>query len=76
MTSQRMKLLGRALRDERRVKDLTLKQVAEAVGLKENTISAYERGMVQIPIDNLVNICAFIGTDYIELLYSVESQMK
>lgn len=74
--SERMKMLGRALRYERRIKDLTQKQVADAVGLKENTISAYERGVVQIPIDNLVSICAFIGTDYIKVLYTVESQMK
>ena len=73
---ERMRMLGRALRYERRIKDKTLKQVADAVGLKENTISAYEKGKVQIPIDNLDAICNYLGIDYLDLLIKVENERR
>lgn len=73
---ERMRMLGRALRYERRVRDKTLQQVADAVGLKENTISAYEKGKVQIPINNLDAICKYLSIDYIDLLVSVEKGLR
>lgn len=73
---ERMRMLGRLLRYERRIRDKTLLQVADAVGLKENTISAYEKGKVQIPIDNLDAICTFLGIDYIDLLKEVEKELR
>lgn len=75
MNSRRMEYLGAVLRRERRLQDKTLQQVADAVGLKENTISAYEKGKIQIPIDNLDAICKFLGTDYIDLLIKVQNMM-
>lgn len=75
MKSKRMEYIGAVLRRERRLQDKTLQQVAEAVGLKENTISAYEKGKIQIPIDNLDAICKYLNTDYIELLTKVQKQM-
>lgn len=75
MKSKRMEYLGAVLRRERRMQDKTLQQVAEAVGLKENTISAYEKGKIQIPIDNLDAICRFLNTDYIDLLIKVQKMM-
>jgi len=75
MNSRRMEYLGAALRRERRLQDKTLQQVAEAVGLKENTISAYEKGKIQIPIDNLDAICKFLNTSYIDLLIKVQKMM-
>ncbi len=75
MKSKRMEYLGAVLRRERRLQDKTLQQVAEAVGLKENTISAYEKGKIQIPIDNLEAICNYLNTNYIDLLIKVQAQM-
>lgn len=75
MKSKRMEYLGAVLRRERRLQDKTLQQVAEAVGLKENTISAYEKGKIQIPIDNLDAICKYLNTNYIDLLIKVQKQM-
>lgn len=75
MKSKRMEYLGAVLRRERRLQDKTLQQVAEAVGLKENTISAYEKGKIQIPIDNLDAICKYLNTNYIDLLKKVQKQL-
>ena len=75
MKSKRMEYLGAVLRRERRLQDKTLQQVAEAVGLKENTISAYEKGKIQIPIDNLDAICKYLNTNYIDLLIKVQKQL-
>lgn len=75
MKSKRMVYIGAVLRRERRLQDKTLQQVAEAVGLKENTISAYEKGKIQIPIDNLDAICKYLNTDYISLLQKVQMQL-
>lgn len=76
MKTSRMKYIGVLLRSERRMKDKTLAQVAEEVGLKENTISAYEKGKIQIPIDNLEAYCHFLGIDYINLLQRAEELMS
>lgn len=64
MNKERMELIGRELRRQRRMQDRTLQDVANAVGLKENTISAHEKGKIQIPIDNLDDICSYLGIDY------------
>ena len=68
MNKERMELIGRELRRQRRMQDRTLQDVANAVGLKENTISAYEKGKIQIPIDNLDDICSYLGVDSLFLL--------
>ncbi len=75
MNSKRMEYLGTVLRRERRLQDKTLQQVADAVGLKENTISAYEKGKIQIPIDNLDAICKYLNTNYIDLLIKVQKML-
>ena len=76
MNELRMKLIGEALRRERRLQDKTLVQVANAIGLKENTISAYEKGKIQIPIDNLDAYCSYLNIDYLDFLRQIQTQMR
>ena len=76
MNELRMKLIGEALRRERRLQDKTLVQVANAIGLKENTISAYEKGKIQIPIDNLDAYCSYLNIDYLDFLRQIQNQMR
>lgn len=76
MKNRRMELVGAELRRIRRSKDKTLEQVGDAVGLKKNTISAYEKGKVSIPIDNLDAICRYLGVDYLDLLADVQRRLK
>lgn len=76
MSSKRMQYIGESLHLERRIRNKTLEQVADAVGLKKNTISAYEKGKIQIPIDNLDAICQYLGLDYLELLTDVQKKLR
>lgn len=76
MNKKRMQRIGAELRKHRKMQDKTLQNVADAVGLKENTISAYEKGKIQIPIDNLDAICTYLGLDFIDLLYKIRSEFE
>lgn len=75
MNTKRRKLIGEALRKERRAQEKTLLQVAEAIGLAENTISAYEKGKIAIPLDNIDAYCRFLGLDYLEFLKQIQDKM-
>lgn len=55
------------IRDLREDNDLTQKQVAEYLNIKQNTYSQYETGNRQIPIDVLVALAKLYktSTDYL-----------
>ncbi len=55
------------LRDMREDRDLTQKQLAEYLHIRQNTYSQYENGRRELPIDALVALARFFGTstDYI-----------
>ena len=55
------------LRDLREDNDLTQKQIAEMLHIKQNTYSQYENGQRQLPIDVLIKLAQFykVSTDYI-----------
>ena len=55
------------LRDLREDRDLTQKQVADFLSIKQNTYSQYENGVRQLPIDLLIRLSRYytVSTDYI-----------
>jgi len=55
------------LRDLREDRDLTQRQLAEHLHIKQNTYSQYENGQRQLPIDILIALSRFyrVSTDYI-----------
>ena len=55
------------LRDLREDNDLTQKQIADLLHIKQNTYSQYENGQRQIPIDFLIILAKYYKTssDYI-----------
>ena len=55
------------IRDLREDNDLTQKQLAEYLHIKQNTYSQYENGQRQLPIDALIALAKFYktSTDYI-----------
>lgn len=55
------------IRDLREDNDLTQKQIAEYLHIKQNTYSQYESGQRQIPIEALIALAKFYktSTDYI-----------
>lgn len=55
------------IRDLREDGDLTQKEVAEHLHIKQNTYSQYENGQRQLPLDALIALAKFYNTstDYI-----------
>lgn len=55
------------LKDLREDRDLTQKEVAHYLNVKQNTYSQYESGVRQIPLDSLIALAKFYNTstDYI-----------
>ena len=55
------------IRDLREDKDLTQKQVADYLHIKQNTYSQYETGSRQIPVEVLIALAALYqtSTDYL-----------
>ena len=55
------------LREMREDRDLTQKELAEFLHIRQNTYSQYENGLRQIPIDALIALADYYGTstDYI-----------
>ncbi len=55
------------IRDLREDRDLTQKQVAEYLHIKQNTYSQYENGKRQLPIDALIELARLYNTstDYL-----------
>lgn len=72
------------LKDLREDMDLTQKQVADVLNVKQNTYSQYENGIHELPLDALIKLARFYGTstDYILRLtdepkpYPKSRQMK
>ena len=55
------------IRDLREDRDLTQKEIADYLHVKQNTYSQYENGQRQIPIDALIALAVYYNTstDYI-----------
>lgn len=63
------------LRDIREDMDLTQKELAEYLHIKQNTYSQYENGQRSLPIDILIKLSAYFqtSTDYILGLTDVKT---
>ena len=55
------------IRDLREDRDLTQKQIADYLHIKQNTYSQYETGQRQLPLDALIALAKYYktSTDYI-----------
>ena len=55
------------LKDLREDSDITQKQLADYLNIKQNTYSQYENGQRQIPLDALIKLALYFNTstDYI-----------
>ena len=55
------------IKDLREDNDVTQKELAEYLHVKQNTYSQYENGQRQLPLDALIALAKFYGvsTDYI-----------
>lgn len=55
------------LKELREDRDITQKEIAGFLNIRQNTYSQYENGQRQLPIDSLIKLAAFFKTscDYI-----------
>ena len=51
-----MKIFGARLREVRKIKKLTQKELAEQIGIKQNSYSDWETGKNEPSIENLVKL--------------------
>jgi len=65
--SRKTKEIFMRIRDLREDRDLTQKEIAEYLHIKQNTYSQYESGKRQIPIELLILLAKYYdtSTDYI-----------
>lgn len=63
------------LRDLREDADLTQKELADYLHIKQNTYSQYENGQRQIPIEHLISLARYYhtSTDYILRLTDIKT---
>lgn len=60
--------VGSKIRKYRKIKKLTQEELAEKIGIKNNTISAYERGIIEVPHSKLLEVAKVLGIKYTHLL--------
>jgi transcriptional regulator with XRE-family HTH domain len=65
----KMSVFGINLRKLRKEKDLTLKQLAEAVGVKHQSVEKWEKGLTLPKGKTLEILLAFLGVTANELMY-------
>ena len=55
------------LKDLREDRDITQRELAEYLHIRQNTYSQYETGQRQLPVETLIKLALFFGTstDYI-----------
>ncbi|ADB41295.1 helix-turn-helix domain-containing protein [Spirosoma linguale] len=56
------------IRDARKAKGLTQKELAEKLGVSESTVNQYESGKQNLTIDTLVKIANALGMKFSTLL--------
>lgn len=67
---------GARLKESRRAKKLTQKQLAEQIGAKHNSVSDWERGYAMPDPDTIVDICEVLDVSASHLLPSKSHDAK
>lgn len=57
-----MKHYNDRIRELREDHDMTQRQVAEILGIKQQVYSTYELGFRSLPIEHLIKLCRYYGT--------------
>lgn len=60
--------VGSKIRKYRKIKKITQEELAEKIGIKNNTVSAYERGVIEVPHSKLLEVAKVLGVKYTQLL--------
>lgn len=73
---QFFKDLGARIAERRRAQAITQVQLAEALGVSQQTVTAYESGRRRMPVSSLPFIARFLGTTIEELMGEESSSDK
>ena len=65
---QFFKELGARIAELRRAQTITQVQLAETLGVSQQTVTAYESGRLRMPVSSLPFIARFLGTTVEELI--------
>ena len=60
--------VGKKIREMRKERRITQLELGERIGVRGNTVSAYERGIIEVPHSKLLEIARVLGVKYTELL--------
>ncbi len=63
------------IKDLREDNDLTQKEIAKYLNIKQNTYSQYENGQRQIPLDSLILLAKFYHTS-VDYLLGLTNEFK
>lgn len=69
------KRLGQSIARERAARGLTQEQLAEAIGVEQETISRFERGATLPPLSRLIQLADFFDIPLEALLRSYSSRL-
>ena len=56
------------LKDLREDRDITQRELAELLHIRQNTYSQYETGQRQLPVDTLIKLALFFNTSTVYIL--------
>ena len=69
------KLLGDRLKQARKVKNLTQRQLADLIGVKHNSISDWEKNLHKPDVDQIKKLCGALEINPNQLYGEIESEL-
>lgn len=66
--------LGEIIRNQRKTKKLTMKELGEKVGVTEGAIHLYEAGKRGMTVSMFFNVCNILGLDANEVMKEVNGE--
>lgn len=73
---QFFKELGARIAERRKAQSVTQVQLAEALRVSQQTVTAYESGRRRMPVSSLPSIARYLGTTVEELIGEVTSRAR
>ena len=68
------KLIGQRIREARKAKGITQKELGAAISRTESSVAKYEQGLVEIPTSQLQAIASALGINWYELYAESEKE--
>lgn len=73
--SREARIIADTIRAERAAKGLSQKELAEAIGISQQGLLRYEKGMRDITTADLMKIAAALGVDFLTLARRLQDRL-